>query len=214
MPNREADQHGTVSQIPKNLIKNRAIVSVIRNPYSKFLSAYEFRWWAKHPPENLMIIKKKLPEFPNLSIDDYVELSKLAAANRLKYLTNTIMDSNIGNQTIHFIQMFFDKPDEVLKNINDNYIDSGEYKKNLKPIIFLRQENLNFDLINLLSKYNFSEKDLRIIENHDKVNVTLGKTMNSNDLWTYKSINYIMEADRYLFKILNDLGIEYYPPIL
>jgi hypothetical protein len=75
MPNQNFDQHGTYDQIPKEYL-NRTVFSIIRNPYSNFLSLYQFRSWAN--PEQLtvdkLILERDFPSFPELDIDSYADL--------------------------------------------------------------------------------------------------------------------------------------------
>lgn len=69
------NQHGAVSQIPEKYAKNKAIVSVVRNLYTKILSQYEFKWWQTnyHLFANKELIDNTFPNFPNLSLEEYVD---------------------------------------------------------------------------------------------------------------------------------------------
>lgn len=59
------NQHGAVEQIPNKFINGRHIVSVIRNPYTKILSQYEFKWWKNnyHLYYDEAVIKDAFPHF-------------------------------------------------------------------------------------------------------------------------------------------------------
>lgn len=207
--NTPKSQHGEVNQIPKKY-KNKAIVSVVRNPYTAILSNFEFGFWK----ENIYlfvdknIIKDKFPQFPNISIEEFIDLKKIL--NNQSY--PNLRTAQIGFQTIKFIEMFFNNPLKIIATINDDYILSGAYKKDLKPITFLKQENLTEDLISFLSQYDFTAKELEMIRNYKKINVTKNKTSNRMALHTPKSLDYIQTYERLLFKIYEDLGIFYEAP--
>lgn len=214
MPNKRPDHHGTFNQIPKQYL-NRPIFSVVRNPYSRFLSAFEYREWARVPALDKSIIKRDLPDFPNLDLDGFIIFLDLSEKTRLATIAKGNKNKEkIGQQTLQFIQLFFDDPGYALENMNDQYITSGEYRKNMKVSDFLKQENLEEGLINLLSQFNYTQEEMLMVKKHKKVNVTIGKSNNRDALWTTKSLNYIKEREKYLFKMLEDLGIIYSAPKL
>ncbi|MEP2171027.1 sulfotransferase family 2 domain-containing protein [Polaribacter sp.] len=217
MPNRLPDKHGTYAQIPKKHL-HKPIISIVRNPYSRFLSSYKFRAWAnpKHFEVSKEIIENHFPNFPNLTIDEYVDLNDFAESRRLKKIgiEDVFAIESVGAQTIQFIQMFFKDPKSALFSINDEYIHSKEYQKDMADIKFLTQENLNQDLIIFLKEQGFSERELEIVNNSKKLNKTKYKTDDVNDLWTEKALNYVTYKERYLFMILEDLNINYTKPLL
>lgn len=205
-----ANQHGAVSQIPKKHAKNKAVVSVVRNPYTKLLSQYEFKWWQKnyHLFVDKELVYNDFPHFPNLTFDEFVDFTILSD----DYKYPKISKRKIGNQTTRFVEMFFDKPQETIANLNDDYILSGTYKKDLKPITFLQQENLKTELLAFLSRYDFTPQELETVSQHERVNVTRNKHPNRMKLHTEKSLEYIKIYERLLFKIYEDLGFFYELP--
>ncbi|RFN60047.1 sulfotransferase family 2 domain-containing protein [Marixanthomonas ophiurae] len=216
MPTKSLDQHGVYSQIPTKY-RNRPIVSVVRNPYSRFLSSYKFRSWAN--PTQLTvskeIIKNKFPSFPNLNLDTYVDLSLEAEKTRLEWIKEGVENiHDLGPQTIQFVQFFFKNPEEAILKINEEYITSGAYRKDMADIRFLQVENLKDDLYNLLSECGFTKKELAFVKEHKKMNVTKSKTKATNKEWTEKALQYVTYRERFLFLILKDFGIEYQKPNL
>lgn len=209
--NKFSNQHGTFSQIPEKF-NGRTIASVIRNPYSKFLSAYEFEWWKKRPPQNLTKVKKLFPGFPNLTIDEFTDYQSLKNEPLLSNTKKSATEKNIGTQTVNFILMFSKDPLITLKNLCDDYIYSGEYKKDMADVTFLKQENLNAELHNFLKNYDYSTEDLDFVKSADKVHVTRNSKVDRHELWTKKSLDYIQIEERYLFHMLKELGIEYDAP--
>jgi len=213
MPNRASDQHGTYSQIPKMYL-DREIVSTIRDPYTRFLSTYKFKAWANQhqlevPKE---ILDLHFPSFPDLSMDEYVELNKHAEKIRINTIDPDLNATDIGTQTIQFVQMFFKQPKMALSKMNDDYVNSGEFKNDIGDIKFLRQESLNDDLISFLSDHGFSQKDLDFINHKKKLNTTDYKTDDVNQLWTKNAIDYVSHRERYLLKMLESFGVTYKAP--
>lgn len=206
---RPADQHGTYSQIPPQY-RDREIVTICRNPYSRFISTYEFGWWREHPPINSQLIVEHFPQFPDLSLDDYVRFSELAMRHgRLK---GKDTQARVGNQTVQFIQMFFRNPPSILDNITDEYIDSDRIFEDIAPVTFLKQETLNQDLADYLAGHGFTRKELDFVRARDKINVTPDKTPDAGKLWTQCALDYVRNNERLIFRILEARGIHYNEP--
>lgn len=215
MPNRFPDKHGTYAQIPDKH-NGKEIISIIRNPYSRFLSSYKFKAWAnpKYLEVSKDIIEKCFPNFPNLTIDEYVDLNVYAEKRRLNQIRakDVYNLKDLGAQTIQFVQMFFKEPVTVLNLINDEYILTKEYQNDMANVKFLKQENLNQDLIKFLKEQGFSQDEVEIVNNSKKLNKAKYQTSDVNDLWTEKALNYVSYKERYLFMILENLNINYNKP--
>ena len=208
MHNRKDDQHGTFVQIPQQYI-NRTVVTVIRNPFTRFLSNYKFRSWLIHSEYKKSEFVKQFPTYPDTSIDEYIKINSLDRDIRMGKIDNK---QNIGSQTIQFIQMFFNDPQKTLININDDYIYSGHYKDDIGNITYIRQEDLNNELIEFLVSQGERRSDLEFINKMKKINVSHLKNAKEDSIWTEKSIQYVQESERYLFTILKDLNIDYTVP--
>jgi hypothetical protein len=203
------DQHGTYSQIPGEY-RDKPVVSIIRNPYERLLSIYEFKFWQQNPQLGKDIVNKHFPNFPDLSIDEYIDYLKLVNKKvNLKGKDNLV----IGAFTVQFIQFFFKNPENVLLNINEEYLKSDTlFKNDLADIKFLRQENLKEDLICILKDFGFTEDEITFIREHKKVNITKKTVNHRNELYTNKLIKYFEEEEFFLIKILNELGFNYEKP--
>lgn len=205
--NRPPDQHGTIDQLPDKF-KSYTKVSVVRNPFSRFLSLYEFKWWQKYLPIDEDLLKERFPSFPNLSLDEYAQMMVLHDLETM----NGSNPLDLGVQTIQFIQMFFKDAVSILPKVTEEYFYSGQYKEDLEVVHFLRQEDLNNELWNFLEKNGFSARYKDIILNSKRENVTKSKLKNRTDLWTTSTIEYVKYRERFLFLILKDLGINYSEP--
>jgi hypothetical protein len=186
----EPDQHGCYCQIPKRYQK-REVVSIIRNPYDRFLSGYEFRYWAYFPPRPIEVIQQSFPTFPNLTLDEYVDFFEQEYG------------SAVGPQTFQFMQLFSrqlpPKPKSIpsLKSVLDGVGD----------VTFLRQEYLASDLMAFLQRKGFSPEQTAFIATHERLNVTTGGTDDRSRLWTLKALEFVSRAESLLFDILFHYGI-------
>ena len=199
------DQHGTYEQIPIKH-KKKKIVSVVRNPYDRFLSLYKFRWWVKNPLLTQETLEQFSPNFPNLTIDEFVEYDK-QLTDKFKKEYNISSEINIGGQTIEFIEMFFKNPTTVLENITNTYLKDESYLQDLVKIQFLTQENLNADLADLLENNGYPKHEVSFAKQYSKVNVTQSSTPSIQ--LTENAIKYVKSTESVLFNILNKQGIKY-----
>ena len=97
-------QHGTWVQIPE-AHRHKPVVSVMRNPYERLISSYEFRWWVKVPPMPEDELRVHLPTFPELTLEEFLQLRNLEM--RYSRIPPIRLGIHVGLQTVQFIQMFF-----------------------------------------------------------------------------------------------------------
>ncbi len=195
------DQHGTLRQIPK-IYRDKPIFSITRNPISRYISTYLFRWWAEYPPVDIHLIRKKYPHFPDLSFSEYYEMIHIyGKKNRLSKINPKL---DIGLHTIQFIQFYFDYPESVLKQIDDEYINEEQFHADMGPIKFLHQESLNADLREFLLNIGFNSDQIAFIDSIGKINVTDNskKDINITEFYLENSIQKtIIERDKLLFRL-------------
>jgi len=203
------DQHGTYTQIPAEH-RHKAIVSVVRNPYDRLLSTYQFGWWARYPPAPENVIRNEFPHFPRLTLDEYVRLLKMA---RHRYhLPHLHLKVEVGGQTLGFIQMFFKDPEAVLRRLDQEYMESERFVEDMAPIQFLQTENLNTGLSTLLQRYGYSEEEVAFVRAHERVNVTSASNGEEFPVLTEQALRFVHEQERFLLRILAHLGFHYSPP--
>jgi len=162
-------QHGAYFQIPE-IHRNKKIISILRNPYSRFESQYKFKAWARNVILDATDLNK-FPQFPDLTIEDYFEY-QICIADNQKKIFGIPKGLNIGSQTIRFIYMFFKNPLEIFPKLTAEYFEKRNYLQDIAEIEFLKQETLNDELALFLSKYDFSNDELNFVRNYKKVNVT------------------------------------------
>lgn len=140
------DPHGKVSQIPQ-IYKHKPVISITRNPFDRAVSGYEFGWWKDHLHDTLENIRAVFPRFPDLTFNEYLALMDNQIRHRIP---PSISLDGIGIQTVEFIQYYFYDPLDALMKLNDEYINSGAYKRDMPDITFMRTECLNSDLYKYL----------------------------------------------------------------
>ncbi|HMO83918.1 MAG TPA: sulfotransferase family 2 domain-containing protein [Lacipirellulaceae bacterium] len=200
------DQHGTYSQIPPQY-RRLEVVTIVRDPVRRFISGFEFRHWAHHPPCELGEIKKHFPGFPDLSVEQYVEFNQWIMESG--FVAGGCTRGDIGEQTVQFIQLFFRDPQRVLLAMTDEYIDSDSWKGDIGQITFLRQDRLNHELIGFLRRQGFTRKETAFIEQHERVNVTRSPASEQRQELSTAVVDRIKWRERLLFRMLDGLGVSF-----
>jgi hypothetical protein len=210
MPGRPRDQHGTTAQIPP-AYRDRAIVSVMRDPFGKAVSEYRFRWWVRYPPLSPAALRRDFPAFPNLLFDDFLRLSDTIAAQKLAAMGIAGVHAEpIGNLTTEFVQFFFHDPSAVLRRLSDEYVAGGAFRSDMVAVEFLRQEALAEDLAAYLARAGFDADEVELARTHAPVNVTDGTAHDVT--WTRWGVAHFAATERYLLAMLAVLGFRYDPP--
>jgi hypothetical protein len=210
---RPPDQHGAYRQIPARH-RGKAIVSVVRSPYDRMLSAYEFGWWTKQPQiEGFVeerVVKDRFPSFPDLTLDEFVDYREMVLNDLRRRMLAP--QASVGPQTILFVRMFCRDPKAVIARMDDAYVDSDAIFDDLPRITFLRQENLVEELIAFLARHGFSAEETEPVRSKPKRNVTNRDPAQRARLWTPKALDYVATRERLLFRIFERHGIAYGPP--
>ncbi len=206
---RPRDQHGCFCQIPDKY-RDKKITTIIRNPYSRFMSAYTYKWWQKYPPLQAELLEKNFPNFPDLSLDEYVDLMQMAMIHGRLEGKNI---EGVGDQTVQFIQMFFKQPESVLSSLSQAYINSEKPFDDIADIHFIQQENLNNQLAELLTEHGYAKKYSDYARSKERVNVT-ESSQDRAKMWTPKALNYIEKNEKLIFRIYERAGIHYSKPEL
>lgn len=153
--------HGTVSQIP-SAYASRRVVTVVRDPVARFLSLYHYRDWAVNHvlPEQQLVAD--YPQFPNLSIDEYLDLTERHGAKQ--FLGGLREDFPFGPQTAQFMAYYAKDPIRLLGSVNESY-SILRNPQDFASITYLRTERLNVDLFRFLLESGLSQEKIRFIEN-------------------------------------------------
>ena len=202
------DQHGKVQQIPPES-RHLPIVSVVRNPYDKFLSAFEYRFWARYPQFPEPELRARFPHWPDLSVDDFVRL-KVMQADRLAGSN----PQGIGVQTLNFARFFSPDPAPVLDAARTGTLDLAMLRASLAPIRLLRQETLRDDLAAFLHEMEYPRWAVDLCYAVPQANVTPRGPIERSRLWTAAAVAHIRQNERLLLALLREWGIDHAPPTL
>lgn len=193
------DQHGLYSQIPTKYL-DRPVFSIVRNPYEKLISSYRFKFWAIKPMLSDKIIQKKLPNFPDLTLEEYIQYLNLIVIHNY----NIPPGARLGYFTIQFIEFFSKNPEYELQKIRNGSFNFKELLNGLGELSLLTQENLRKDLISYLNLRK--KEEIAIIMHSGEVNVT--KENENYDLSQYAN-DYIKNKEFLLFDMLKYYNVNY-----
>jgi CubicO group peptidase (beta-lactamase class C family) len=146
---------------------------VMRDPFKQLIASYKRGLWARHPPLPAEKIKEAFPRFPEMDFADFWKFQHTLYLQHL--LGGTEPTANIGPQSLEMLAHLAAKPDEVIANISDEYIDSGRYLDDIPPITFLRQENLTRELHDYLLDLGYPAERLAFILDMEEADLSLAQ---------------------------------------
>ncbi|OGP64959.1 MAG: hypothetical protein A2169_07340 [Deltaproteobacteria bacterium RBG_13_47_9] len=205
--NNEYTPHNSYQQIPEEH-KNKPVISTIRNPFDRYVSLYEFRQWVRQPRLDVKIIKEHFPSYPDLDFKQYLQFLNTLILQQMVYSDELKLD--IGSYTFGFIKMFFKNPEQIIQNLNESYLISNNYTKDMPKIIFLRTENLNQDLFNALLNFGYAEKDIAFILKEEKSypgGSTRGTLQKWEQYYTDELFEYVKWKDRFLLRVFPEYNV-------
>lgn len=206
-PPNQAGQHGTVRQIPGPL-RDRPIMSVMRNPLERYVSTYLFGWWKKNPQAPVEELLQDYPSYPELTFGEYLEM--MNTFGRRNRLGGIQLRADVGFQTVQFLQFFCEDPERLLNDLDDDSVEQQTYRDAMAEVTFLHQERLNEELHNFLIEAGYPETDVAFVMRADPVNVTPGKTGDSDIAAHYSKAlaNQIVQQERVLFDLFPEYRIQ------
>ncbi len=199
-------QHGTFSSIPLEF-RSRQVVSIFRNPFDRYVSLWKFRWYSHSPPEPVCNLLRFYPSFPELSFEDFLEMTDRFSKRNILLAHGIDLNTEIGFQTIQFFAFYSADPRTCLLELLTH--ERNDTAAALIPsLTFLRQDSLRSDLKDFLKQFGFDEKRLAVIDTERKLNVS--RTENENDCYQFWSNDNMMKyADKE--KMLLSIFPEYHP---
>lgn len=165
----EYDQHGTVSQIPEEYA-HLPVLTTIRNPYDRYVSHYEFKWWVHRPlafTKNPEKITAMYPDYPELTFEQFIRVFNTYFDNPPP--SPLPPDLRLGRQSAHFIRYYYTQPERIAV-VDDAYLASGQHWKDLHPRLhFTFTESLNQQLHDYLLGAGYDPAEIAFIIPHEKI---------------------------------------------
>lgn len=163
------NQHGRVSQIPPEH-RDKPILTTLRNPYDRYVSQFEFKWWQQYPNSffrNLDDLKARYPHYPNITFEEFVELSNTFSADELNQRFDP--QDRLGRHTIQFVKYFYSNP-AALSEIDAEYLAARRYWDDIHPNLhFTFTHDLNQQLYDFLLTMGYPHDEIAFILHHQKV---------------------------------------------
>ena len=196
------DQHGTYQQIPKEYLNSdRKVISVFRDPVEAYISRYYFqsyKWVAKNNVEFSSLLTNKIPSFPEISFDEYLnQFTEIYLEEGFKKMGIPV-NKNIGLLTFQFIHFFAKDPIAFFSTIQKQPLIEIELNQYFPNIHFLFNETLAEDIYNCLHEFGYADRHIRFIKNANKENVTKREKSNK-ELLTIENLKTIQQKDELLY---------------
>ncbi|HEX6899173.1 MAG TPA: hypothetical protein VF789_05645 [Thermoanaerobaculia bacterium] len=198
------NKHGGCNEIPETW-RGRPILASVRNPYDLYVSQYEFGWWKRREYlrwyRRVPDFERRFPRFPDLSFPEYMELTGEA----FRTLRNDRCGGDgPGLYTEQFVRFYFKDPEAAFARIDDEYIESGAFRRDLHDLRFVRTHRLNLDLHEFLAGMGFEAGDIDFILSLGKI-LPQGKGRAADQRWesyyTDELKRSVRERDRLVFAI-------------
>lgn len=199
------DQHGKYVQIPQKH-RGKPVLSIVRNPLTRLVSNYYFKWWQNILPDELPKIQRVFPKFPELTFPEFYEFQN--HFYRPHFLNGVIPQYDMGESSIFFILFYSRDPISILQKADENYLQTSKLKEDFSHIHFIHQENLVSELKAFLKDQGL---DQRQIDHIDKI-TPLNNSSYPSEMKDFKS----MYSDELLGKMIKQerLLFELFPEYL
>lgn len=158
------DQHGVYRQIPVS-DRKKTVVSIIRNPLTKYISSFVFGWWKDHPPLPLADVLESYPNYPDISFAEFYQLLNHPRVDEDKLSHPEAR--RLGSYTRMFLVFYSLDPDEAASRL----LQGQSLNEILPPVVFLHQEHLRDELQTFLAGIGCTPADLAHIREARSRNV-------------------------------------------
>lgn len=155
--------HGTCAAIPGEAA-HLPVVSVVRNPFDRYVSMYHYRGWQRNPDRWLAdprALRRRFPSWPEVPFPDFVE----AASTTFKDLDDSSVPEGrrLGAQSEELVRYFWREPERVFPSIDDAYIAGCRWERDMRPVRWIRMEHLNRDLHDLLVEFGCGRREAAFV---------------------------------------------------
>ena len=144
-------KHGTCREIPGSH-RDRPILGIVRNPYDRYVSQYEFKWWQR--TEYLRYFRRvpgfesRFPSYPDITFSEYLELVNEVFSESRRFDWNS--DEGFGHQTAQFLDFYSGRPKRAYQMLVRVPGSFQRARASLFDVHFLRTQGLNEGLYEFL----------------------------------------------------------------
>jgi hypothetical protein len=187
-------QHAVWSQIPAEH-RNKPVVSIVRDPIDRLVSAYEFRHWERHPPLAPDEMRSSFPGFPDLSFEEFLRMSYDL---QLPRSLPEGMRTEVGPLTVQYIRFFARDPLRTMLSLHDGMDLAAVREEHFAPVHYLHMENLREELIAFLISVGYSERQVSFIRERQRVNTT---KRSQKTYFTPALTARVLHMERFLYQL-------------
>lgn len=202
------DKHGTCSDIPLEF-SHLPIVSVIRNPFDRYVSQYFFAWWKR----NLSLYcgdkcHAKYGDLTDISFKQFVHLAddyfKGYFQSKPNGYDNQLLSSPVGWHTEQHIRFYFKQPQQVFNQLTDESLQDLSFLSAQYDVTILHNEHLNQQLYQWLRTVGHSEQSLGFLLQAERILPEGGKPRQDRDWLQYydqQTLSFVSQRERLLLQL-------------
>lgn len=206
----EYNQHGICANIPAGH-QHKPVLGTVRSPYDRYVSQYEFRWWALHPERegrDMDSLLRAYPHFPELSFDEFVAMSNRFFNHRR--VQNVPDDVQPGRHTAQIAGYYFRDPDAYSRMTADT-LNADGFRAQMTPhITLLDTANLNQGLHAFLLKMGYAADEIAFILDQGKIMPKRGGRSEAQKWERYYSPEtkaWVRQRERILFDLFPEFDV-------
>lgn len=195
-------QHGTFGQIPLEH-RGKVVLSIVRNPFDRYVSQFCFRWYSHSPPAREEILRQIYPGFPEIDFRQFLDMTDRFSKRNILTLFKA-PDTDIGFQTVQFLAFYSYNPENALNTLVKGGRDPFS---ELPPIHFLRQEFLREDLRDFLMEVLGQQNIMKIISSEQDENVSRSpQEKDFRKFWSPDLLSIYTEKERFFLRAFPEYG--------
>jgi hypothetical protein len=211
-------KHSGISQIPDGN-KDKIIVINVRDVFDHYVSRYTFRFWANTGESqkrfNMKLIKRDFPNFPDITFSEFLTIFNTwtyhnsSDPSRPNKRNEVFSRLQIGHNSYSLVRLtqkkvlpFFHEMDEM---------SDEKLLSKFADFRFLRTENLNDDLSDLLEEIGVPKSETKFIRESERILPKRGGRGRAEDwrrYFSYEDVQMIMKYDRLYFRLFPEMAPE------
>lgn len=210
-------QHAWCNDIPA-ADRTKPIVSIIRNPFDFYVSAYTFGWWKRDLDHGIRKgsdgffrdvdeIKRKHPDYAKWDFPQFLATTWESSLWVTRTLASHPNARNLGMLSHRFVYFYCTDHDYVFEAAHDPGRFVARVKENLHDVHFLRQDRLNQDLHDFLLSVGYPAEKVAFIAEKGRVNASKRKD-DFREYYDKRLEQQVREKDALIFELFPDFEKE------